>query len=155
MTTFRPDLTEGERSLIEAYLLMSLISTFGALMVFVHLDGGAFHPSPYLFWVVASGGVAGAAALRMVRDRLGHSGPRGILGSAAAAFAATFLIGLVGGSLALPIYGTMFGPFSLVVTLLATPGLALSWAACFILAHMRIRRWHRERDSIFAYRPLP
>lgn len=152
---FWPDMTAGERGLIEAYFAMIVVSALSAVLVVAHLDGGTLvAPWPYLAWVVACGGLGGLAAMRMVRDRIGLPGPRGIVGSISAAVVATVVIGIVAGSLMLPIYGTMFGPFSLVVTLLASPGLAVAWIGCFVLVHLRVRLWHIERDSIFACRPL-
>lgn len=150
----RLDLTAGERGLLEAYLATAVVSAIIATMAVLHLQGERAAPAPYLAWVAASGGVAGAYGLRRVRDRLGLPGPRGALRAAGAALAASVVAGLVGGSLALPVYGTMFGPFSLAVTLVSMPGLALAWCGCFVLAHMRVALWQRERDSIFRYVPL-
>ena len=153
----RLDLTAGERSLLQAYLAVGGMSAVLALTVVAHLDRGAVllqAPSAYAGWLLVSGAVAGVAALRAVRHRIGLPGAVGAFSTAGAALVATLIAGVVGGSLALPVYGTMFGPFSLLVTLAAMPGLGIAWLGCFVLAHLWIRLWHVERDSIFHCRPL-
>ncbi|MCW1951376.1 MAG: hypothetical protein KIH44_008410, partial [Octadecabacter sp.] len=54
-----------------------------------------------------------------------------------------------GGTLGLPLYGTMFGPFIVVVTLLGAPILAMLWAFTLLGIHILLASYQRERDSIF------
>ena len=66
----------------------------------------------------------------------------------------SFVGALIGGTLALPFYGTMFGPFTLVVTLLNAPFLAVLWIWTLFSAHLMIKERRIERDSII-YLELP
>lgn len=66
----------------------------------------------------------------------------------------SFVGALFGGTLALPFYGTMFGPFTLVVTLIKAPILALLWTSSLLSAHFMIKVRRDERDSVL-YAALP
>ena len=56
--------------------------------------------------------------------------------------------------MALPFYGTMFGPFTLVVSLFSAPILAILWITALFSAHLMIKVRRIERDSIL-YVTLP
>jgi len=51
--------------------------------------------------------------------------------------------------MALPLYGTMFGPFTLFVSLFSAPLLALLWVNVLVGAHFLLAIWRTERDTIF------
>ncbi|GGL66969.1 hypothetical protein [Wenxinia marina] len=156
MTYLSRPTTAGERGLLIGYLAMAATSAFVAWVVLTHIGPGrtSVPPGPYYTaWMVLSGAIGGAVALHLVRHRLGRPGLSGVVGTGLAAVWATVLAGLIGGTLALPLYGTMFGPFTLFVTLAALPGLAAVWVGTFVLAHLKVRSWHAERDSIFAPAP--
>jgi hypothetical protein len=138
-----------------AYVSMALVGGFVATVVAARVGQGGFvlrSVTLYDIWLVVSGGLGGMGGLRLVRDRLGHPGLPGLWHSLIGAFYATFLAGLIGGSLALPLYGTMFGPFTLAVTLLGAPMLLVMWGVVFVIAHLQLREWQSERNSIFAPR---
>ena len=59
--------------------------------------------------------------------------------------AVSFVGTLIGGTLALPFYGTMFGPLMFVLTLVGHPGLAALWLATLIACHFLLQVWRRER----------
>jgi hypothetical protein len=61
----------------------------------------------------------------------------------------TFIGSLIGGTLGLPFYGTMFGPFIVVVTLMGAPLLAMLWAFNLLGAHVLLGIYRSERDTIF------
>jgi len=143
-------LTRGERSLA---LALAVIGLFGGLVAFilvVRVDPAAFFgrgPSWYEAWVIGSGGVGTALALFVVRHRVAR---RGAVSAILTLLGVSLLAGLIGGSLALPLYGTMFGPFLFVVTLAGSPVLALLWCVNLVAVHMLLCAWQDERDSIFA-----
>lgn len=110
-------------------------------------------PDWYGLWIVAAGAIGALVGLFLVQERLGHAGPAGWRRAAAGAVLLSFAGSVIAGTLALPIYGTMFGPMSLVVTLIDLPLLGLAWAGCLMGAQGLLRRWRAERESIFA--PLP
>jgi len=123
-----------------------------AFMLVIRLDPEAFFLrglSLYELWVVMSCCLGTTAALHVMRHRIGR---RGAIGAILSLAGVSLLAGLIGGSLAMPLYGTMFGPFLLVVTLAGQPLLALLW--CINLGAVRVLlcRWQGERDSIFAVR---
>jgi hypothetical protein len=60
-----------------------------------------------------------------------------------------FTAPIVAGSLALPLYGTMFGPFMFGTTIVAVPLLGLIWAFTLLAVHLCLAPWRRERDSVF------
>lgn len=142
----------GERLLISAYCMLALAGAGVAMRIdqtiasSVTADVG---PGLYDAWIVVAGAIGGMCGLFVVRKHLGHSGMHGRLRWVGAMIYGTFVAGVVGGTLALPLYGTMFGPFAVGVTLFTDWTLALVWVGAFVIAHLKVRAWNRERDSIF------
>lgn len=146
-------LSAGERALIQAYTALGTVGAAVGLVVAIRIGGGALLLRPlaaYDLWLIASSAVGAMIALHLLRDRFGGPGLAGAVRALPAALAASLLAAVIGGTLALPLYGTMFGPFALGVTLFGAPLLGLAWAAAFVLAHVMLAAWHLERDSIFA-----
>ncbi|SHI61000.1 hypothetical protein [Wenxinia saemankumensis] len=149
-------LSAGERQQVQSYAAMALVSAFVGYVVVVNLDAGrsVFDPlGPYHVWLIVAATLGGVLGLHFVRSHLGHSGPRGWLRLARAIAQGTLYAGLFGGTLALPLYGTMFGPFTLLVTLAAWPAVGLMWVLIYLIAHLHRAEYQRERDSIFAWTP--
>ncbi len=146
-------LTDGEQKLVTAY---AVVIAFGAGISFVVVSqmshGSLFTSgmSAYQKWVVFCGAVGAGAALRLAGERMGQSGPNGF----ARAMGGTLWISAVGslitGTLALPFYGTMFGPFTFVMLLVGSPMLALLWFSNLLAAHLLMRGWRAEQDRLFA-----
>ena len=153
-----PDLgyTQGERRMFLSYAITGLFGAGLALLVVYRLEEQSIFRrafTAYEYWILASGAVGAMLALRMARDRLGRPGWRD---PALGIFATSFLGAIIAGTLALPIYGTMFGPFAMVMVFLASPLTAILWFANLLAAHFMMRLWHAERDSIFgASMPTP
>lgn len=153
MTLGKFSMTDGERSLTLAYVFVAL---FGAGMAFVavaQMGQGAIIGRAmnwYEWWIVTTGALGGVIALFLAGDRMGQPGWRGHLRGAMGAIWVSFVGALIAGTLALPLYGTMFGPFTLGVTLAGSPPLAALWFANLMSAHLLISAWRIERDSIFA-----
>lgn len=108
----------------------------------------------YDYWVIFSAAVGGCIGLYLGHDRLGHAGARGFGRAVLGMIWISFVGALFGGTLALPFYGTMFGPFTLVVTLIKAPILALLWTSSLLSAHFMIKVRRDERDSVL-YAALP
>lgn len=143
--------TEGERARVLAFSLVGISSACLGYLAVLHLDRSALFNelSWYQTWIVAASGLGGLVALFLSGDRMGQSGPLGALRGLAGAIWVTFIGALIGGTLSLPLYGTMFGPFIICVTLLGTPILAGLWCFNMLSIHLLMGVYQRERDSIF------
>ena len=150
-------LTQGERSIALAYFGVAFFGGALGLNVVVSLGGAAALIAPfnaYDYWLMFSGVLGGIAGLFVGRDWMGHDGLAGIGRALIGIIWISFVGALVGGTLALPFYGTMFGPFTLVVTLINAPTLAALWISALLSAHLMIKVRRVERDSIL-YVTLP
>lgn len=149
--------TPGERARARAYATVTLGGAVLSAVCVGRLSGAAdipyLAPDWYGLWIVAAGAIGALSGLFLVRERLGQAGPGGWRRAAVAAVLLSFAGSVIAGTLALPIYGTMFGPLSLVVTLIDLPVLGLAWIGCILGAHGLMRRWRAERESIFV--PIP
>ena len=62
---------------------------------------------------------------------------------------------MIGGTLILPYYGTMFAPMKLIIVMFEVPAFAVLWVAMVACVHMLMIEWRQERDSIFTAMPQP
>lgn len=146
----QPWTTTGERGLIAAYAVVSLLGAGLAFAAVSGLGAGAGGPlSPFEIWTIAAGAIGGAAGLGLSGELLGRPGRAGWRRAALGMVVASFAGSLVVGTLILPLWGTMFGPLALAVTLAGEPLLALIWACGLLAVHRLLIPWRRERDSIF------
>lgn len=147
----RNKLTQGERARALAFLLVGFCSGALGFLAVLHLDQTALFDSLswYQTWIVIGATLGGLLALFLSGDRLGQAGARGALRSLAGGLWLTFVGALIGGTLGLPLYGTMFGPFIVFVTLIGAPLLAFLWIFNLIGVHLLLRIYQDERDSIF------
>lgn len=144
--------TEGERSRALAFFLIGVFGAGMGLLAVTQLSHGAFFSrrmTPYEWYVVVVSAVGAKAALFLAGDRLGQPGLSGYLRGLAGGVWVSFVGALIAGTLALPVYGTMFGPFTLAVTLAGAPMLMGFWLAQLTALHVLMGIWQRERDSIF------
>lgn len=144
-------MTEGERARALAFFLVGLCSTALGFLAVLHLDRGVLSHgmSWYQTWVVVASGGGGVIALFLSKDRIGQSEQAGAMRSIAGGIWVTFIGAVIGGTLSLPFYGTMFGPFVVLVTLLGAPMLSLLWLFNLCGIHILLGIYQRERDSIF------
>lgn len=145
------NLTQGERSMALAYFGVAFFGAVLGLNVVLTLGGAAAWIAPfdaYDYWVIFSGAAGGCAGLYFGHDWMGHAGPRGFGRALLGVIWVSFLGALIGGTLALPFYGTMFGPFTLLMTLLSAPIVAAMWISALLSAHLMIKVRRVERDSI-------
>ena len=151
--TQRVALTQGERLRRAAYAVTAIAGALLALAVAVRLghgqDDGA-RLSTYDIWVTLAGLAGGFVGLRLTEHLFGHPGAWGVLRAMGGLVLICFTAPIVAGSLALPLYGTMFGPFMFGTTLFAVPLLGLIWAGTLLAVHLCLGPWRRERDSVFA-----
>ena len=153
--TLPRSITEGERRLAVALLCMALFGAAIGLMVAARLGHGGIVTEgmgPYDLWIVLSGACGGAAGLWFMRHRMGLPGLHGAARAVGGVIGVSLLGPVIGGTLALPLYGTMFGPFTLAVMLAGAPLLGGFWFFTLAMIHVLLRDWQDERDSIF--RPL-
>ena len=154
---WRPDVSEGERSIFISYVSVAVIGSWMAYVVEHRLAGGQSLmdlPTLYDVWSIVSGAVGAVFAVYLGRKWLGHNGVEGVRGLAMAIPVTTFVAALVGGTLVLPFYGTMFGPLALVGTFIDKPLLLLLWIATLFGANLAHGIHRRERETIFTA-PIP
>ncbi len=148
--------SDGEKC---RWLAYALIAVFGAGISFVavarigHGAGLSHAMSIYEQWIVVAGAIGAAAGLYLARDRFGWPGTQGAIRALRGGLIATVTGPVVAGTLALPLYGTMFGPFTFLVMLAGAPILALLWVLNLSAIHVLFRAWRRERNTIFGETP--
>ena len=142
-------MTDGEQSVLLAFIGVGLL---GAGMSFTIVnemggEGQILRPlSWYDSWMILSGLIGACVGLFLGRSCLGHGGWRGAFCMLRGGIVVTFAAAIVGGSLALPLYGTMFGPLLLGMTLWGHPILGAIWVAMLLGAHALFRSFRRERQ---------
>lgn len=145
-----PALTQGERGLMLGYFFTGLFGAALALVIVLRLDAAALFGRALVlheYWILTSGLLGGALGVRVARGRLARPGPaNAVMGMVSA----TLFGAVIAGTLALPGYGTMFGPLALVLVFFAAPPVAILWAVNLIGVRVLVRAWDAERDSIFA-----
>jgi hypothetical protein len=143
-------LSRAERALLLAYGLVvavgALIGFFTLYNQFVAAEG----ISVYRGWLGIGGMIGALLGVRLSRDGFGHEGTRGALRAVFASCVATGLTGVIGGTIALPILGTMFGPWLLVVSFAQGPALLLLWLIALLVVQRAYGLLRDERDSIFS-----
>ena len=144
--------TEGERRQALAYIVVAFFGAGLGLTVLTGLGGADFLERPltwYELWVVIASAIGGAAGVRFNTRWIGVPGFSGFLRSIPGVLFVTIIGAVVAGTLALPLYGTMFGPFILLITMVKNPMLASLWVWCVMASHFLLTERHHERNSIF------
>jgi hypothetical protein len=145
-------ITDGEQSILFA---LFVVAVFGAGVAFVVVNqlGGSEHIirplTAYDIWSICSGAFGAAIGFYLGRDWFGFPGLRGVGQACLGIVVVSFIGSIVGGTIALPFYGTMFGPFSVAITMVGAPLLAVFWSCSLMSAHLLVAVWRRERDTIF------
>ena len=144
--------SDGERNVFLSYLGVSAVGAFLAFFAGLTLEGAATlatFPDLYDIWLALSGAIGAASALSMGRRFLGRSDLLGAVQVLLVFPMITLIAALIAGSLALPIYGTMFGPLALVTTLISNPFLAGVWITAIFGAHAAYAIYREEREVFF------
>jgi hypothetical protein len=103
------------------------------------------------YWTIFAGCVGGAFGFWACYERwFGYAGIGGWISAAFGALAFSGIGSVTAGTLILPLYGTMFGPLQLIMTMIGKPMLAVIWLGMMICTHGLLGQWRRERDSIFS-----
>lgn len=142
-------MTKGERSLLWSHLTVGFFGLGFGLIILLRINPGAIFsigPTLYEYWLLTSGILGASLALRLAQHRLGRPG---ISDAVKGMALVTFVAPILAGTLALPGYGTMFGPFTLCLIFWAAPITAALWFTSLTGIHLMMRQWHSERDSIF------
>ena len=144
--------SDGDRARALAYFLVGVCSAFLGFLSVLQLNRASLFDgfSLYEWWIVVASGLGGMVALFLSGDRLGQPGFQGLGRAVAGGIWVTFIGALIGGTLSLPLYGTMFGPFIVTVTLIGAPVLCGIWVFNLFSAHVLLGIYQRERDTIFA-----
>lgn len=101
----------------------------------------------YEVWVILSAMIGACVALVSMLGQFGHRGLHGAFSLIRGVLSVTFLGSLIGGTLAMPMFGTMFGPFAFVMLFVTKPTVGAMWAGSLIAAHILLRGWRVERDE--------
>ena len=144
--------SRGEKSRLGAFAMVGAFGAAIGFLVAMHLSQGALLRqglAPYDLWMIVAGSIGSMAGLYIAGNWFGHGGWQGMVKALAASVWVSFVGSLIGGTLMLPLYGTMFGPFTLAITLSTRPLFAVLWFANLFGAHLMLTYWQRERDSIF------
>ena len=145
-------LTDGERRFVVAHLASAMIGAILAFNAVMRMGQGKFFAQPlsaYEIWIILAGAIGGALGLYLNRHRMGQGGPIGVLQALGATVMANMTGAVICGTLALPLYGTMFGPFTMIVILVSSPMVFVIWVGNQVAAHLLMARYYAERDSIF------
>jgi hypothetical protein len=145
-------LSKGERHMAFAYAVVAICGAIIGYAVVLRLSHGAVLGralTAFEIWMIAASAMGSMIGLYLAGDSFGQPGWAGLWKAARASLWVSFVSSIVGGSLMLPFYGTMFGPFTLVVTLAAAPLLGVLWFLNLLGAHGLISTWQKERDTIF------
>ncbi len=146
-------LSHGERRLLAAY---AVVFAFGAGIGFIAISrlSQAVVPGAdltnYHLWIILCSGIGAAAAMALAGDRIGGAGPLGLMRALWGMVWITVVGAVIAGTMALPGYGTMFGPFTVGVMLVSSPILALLWFANLLAAHLMIAVWRAEQVRPYA-----
>ncbi len=144
-------LSEGARARALAFFLAAISSGGLGFLAVVHLDQRALFEqmTPYQIWIIVASAIGGMLALFLAGDKVGSNGKTNIVRAVAGGIWVSFVGALIGGTLSLPLYGTMFGPFIVAVTLLGAPILAIVWIFNLVAIHVLMSKYQLERDTIF------
>ena len=150
-TSFSP----AERTVLTAYFGLSAT---GALLGFDALEElqamdelVGVTAGNWLSTILAASGALLAAII--LRESFGRPGLLGAGQAFVSSCVATCLMGIIAGTFLLPVFGTMFGPWLIITTLIVKPWLALPWALALFGFHLARSEYDRERETIFRYVP--
>ena len=110
------------------------------LVAVLRLAGGAL-PLSYGLWVALSGAVGAWAGLAVSWEDFGWPGFRGAFRAILGGIKFSLIAAIAGGTMVLPVFGTMFAPLAVCITLLAVPAAAVGLLATLALTHRAVRRW--------------
>lgn len=135
--------------MLRTQVLLALIgAVVGFFVLFERFQAGIDVPV-YRAWLALGGGVGTVLSVHLTRDGFGRPGMWGGVQAILSACIATLAAGVIGGTIALPIFGTMFGPWLLVVSFVQAPLLFVPWAGGLLMIHWAYAKFRAERETIF------
>ncbi len=143
----------GERNVL--FAVLSVAAFGGILAIDVVESLAADHVvlqsmNFFTFWALAAGAVGGACGLlSSYRKYFGYKGLSGWLWALLGGLMVSGIGAVIGGTMILPYYGTMFAPLKLIIVMFETPAFAAIWVAMVVCVHKLVQQWREERDSIF------
>ena len=145
-------LSNGEQSVVWSYFGLSLVGAWVAFSTGVSLkEATTALPTVYDLWLAISGAIGASAALFYCRKYFGQADLFGmakvVIGIAFVSLGAAF----IAGTLALPIYGTMFGPLAMLSTFYAHPILAYVWGTALLGVNAAYAHRNREQNAHSEY----
>ncbi len=148
-------LTPGERGILLSYVTVALYGLAFGFTIVMTKDADALLVRPLSVhekWTIAAGGIGMCFGLWSTKDRIGCLGP---IRTAVSMVFLCIIGAITAGTLALPVYGTMFAPMALIVMLFASPFMMGLWLLSLAAVHRLMGQWHHERDSIFGPQAAP
>ena len=142
-------LTEGEKGVFLAYVALAIFGAGMAHTVVNDLGGDDVilrKLSVWDVWMIFAGAIGADIGLFSARHSFGNGVRTALWGACIVTGVAT----VIGGTLALPGYGTMFGPFAVFVTFWSSPLLFLFWCIMLLAVHLLFLKWRQERETIYA-----
>ena len=126
----------GELRRRRALLVIAVFGGLIAYAVVAHVGAPAMsRMGTYQYWTILSGMLGAGIAYRTGEGHLGLPGWKGGIRAVAAGVWITLAGAAIGGTLALPFYGTMFGPLLVIVTMIEVPALFALWCIALLGAH--------------------
>ena len=89
----------------------------------------------------------------ILRESFGRPGVWGACQAIVSGAVATCLMGIIAGTMLLPVYGTMFGPWLIIVTIIVKPWLMVPWSLTLYGFHKARAEYAAEQDTIYRYVP--
>jgi hypothetical protein len=147
-------LSTGKRSFISAIIGTSILGALLTCVAVMGLTETSSHGAPsrgYIYWSIFAGSIGGAGGFLACYERwLGHAGASGWLTALIGTLVVSGVSSVIAGTLILPIYGTMFGPLQMIITMIKSPLLGVTWLLMLLCAHGLLSQWRTERDSVFS-----
>jgi hypothetical protein len=148
-----PSVTPGGRFKLLAY---SMVTSVTGLTGYLVLRDALFLPAVpgiiglYDIWMICASALAGFAALMISRGWIGMPGMLGIIRACFGALVMLVLASLIGGSLIMPIYGTVYAPFIVLSAFIANPLWAVFWCGGVVAAHWVLAQSEQKRLAILS-----
>jgi hypothetical protein len=147
----KPRKTDGERARALAFLLVGLSSSALGFLAVLHLDRSALFPGLglYQIWVIVASGLGRLVALFLSGDRLGQTGPRGNLRAISGGLG-HLCWRINRGHIRLAVLWHNVRPVYRQRDLRQRAVVDVPLDTQFFGAHMLLKIYQTERDSIFA-----
>lgn len=136
--------TETYKAFADLGLAVGMAATLGAMISWAGLirlsDGQVLAEGLRIYhvWIMGCGAIGAAVGLVLARDEFGSAGLWGLARAVAGTLWTSLFASVIAGTMALPLYGTMFGPFTMALTFTATPMMAGVWLTSLMLVHLKL-----------------